>query len=87
MKREECTYHLPEQVCCRGTSGHSYTNRLRQTLGLLGCTQKSVDSRGRIEMCDMFFLQKLPDEGVVDLTQTIVCTSSSSDGPTKRRTY
>lgn len=64
------TYHLFKEMTTGRAGCHSDLDFPRQSLGLLGSDQQCVDSGGSIEMSDALLLQELPEEWVINLSQT-----------------
>ena len=71
------THHLLKEMAAGRAGGYSDLDFLRQSLGLLSSDQQCVDSGSRIEMSDTLLLQELPEERVINLSETDICAPDS----------
>lgn len=58
-----------------------YSDFVREFFGLLGCYQESVDRGGRVEMSNALLFQELPDQWIVNLSQTDIQAAHRHNSP------
>jgi hypothetical protein len=76
--------HLFKEISRGWTGCHRHPDRFWEPLSLLGGTQQRVDCGSRIEMRYSFILQEIPDERVINLSETVMGASNSRDCPRER---
>ena len=68
MDREQVEVgHLLKEVRGRWAGSYGHPDRAGEDLGVSVGAEQGVDGRGGVEVRDAFFLEKFPDQGIVDL--------------------
>ena len=70
-----------EEMCCWWGSGDCDSDGLLELLGIRRRTEKSVYGRRCVEVGDVFGLEELPDQGVVDFAETVMRASDGCYSP------
>lgn len=81
------THHLLKEVPGWWAGCNRHLDWVWQSLGFFGGYQQGVDSRGGVEVRNLLLLEELPDEGVVNLSQTHVEPPDGHNGPGECPSY